>query len=72
MGWANEVILPDLVDRLGRFRDFEMESGDDGVQRMSYWFEIDGERVPFHSIQVEGHLFGASTAALDRLVGARR
>ena len=72
VGWANEVILPDLVDRLGRFRDFEMESGDDGVQRMSYWFEIDGERVPFRSIQVEGHLFGASTAALDRLVGARR
>lgn len=70
VGWANEVILSDLVDRLGRFRDFEVEVDDDGVQRMSYWFEVGGERVPFRSVSVGDHLLGASTARLDALVPA--
>lgn len=72
VGWASEVILSDLVDHLGRFRDFEIDAGDEGVQRMSYWFEVAGQRVPFRSINVDGHLLGACPVELDRLVPAGR
>ena len=68
VGWANEVLLADMVDRLGRFRDFEIEEGD-GVQRASYWFEVAGQRVVFRSYIGETWVLGASPAPLDELVG---
>lgn len=68
VGWANEVILSDLVDRLGRLRDFEIDDRDDGLQRMSYWFDLDGVKAPFRSVNVSGYLIGTTTVDLRRLL----
>ena len=70
VGWANEVILADLVARLGLFRDFTIDEGVDGVQRLSYCFDVAGEQVPFRSFITDEYLLGASPVALDELVAA--
>ena len=70
IGWSNEVLMADMVDRLGRFRDFEIGVGDDGVQRASYWIDFGGERVPFRSFIADGYLLGACPVALDQLAGS--
>lgn len=68
VGWATEVILSDLVARLGRLRDFTIDDGVDGVQRLSYYFDVAGEQVPFRSFVTDEYLLGASSVALDELV----
>lgn len=68
VGWATETILSDLVARLGRFRDFTSDDGTDGVQRLSYFFDVAGEQVPFRSFVTDEYLLGASPVALDELV----
>ena len=71
VGWANEVLLADMVDRLGRFRDFEIEA-DGEVQRASYWFEVAGQRVPFRSYIGDEWVLGACPVALDELAPTLR
>lgn len=71
VGWPNEVLLSDIVDRVGLLRDFDAEPVSTGVQMTSFAIVVDGERVPFRSVMTDGCLLAATPVALDRLVARR-